>query len=81
MHNSNAVLVLAGSRFHINQLNELDVSPADIARLDSHEHHEQLSAELRFAGETDTFKFNVQAGKFYTIEVAGGICEYICSFR
>lgn len=54
VHNSNAVLVLAGSRFHINQLNELDVSPADIARLDSHEHHEQLSAELRFAGETDT---------------------------
>jgi len=25
-----------------------------------------------FAGETDTFKFDVEAGKFYTIEVAGG---------
>jgi serralysin len=25
-----------------------------------------------FAGETDTFKFETEAGKFYTIEVAGG---------
>lgn len=32
-----------------------------------------------FAGETDTFKFNTEAGKFYTIEVAGG-ADYASDF-
>ncbi|MEQ1439255.1 TonB-dependent receptor [Fontimonas sp. SYSU GA230001] len=45
-----SVLVLGYSTFYIDQLNELDVSPADISRLDSHEDHKQLSAELRFHG-------------------------------
>lgn len=44
------VLVLGGSRFYIDQLNELDISPANISRLDNHEDHDQLSAELRFSG-------------------------------
>lgn len=48
------VLVLGGSRFYIDQLNELDVSPADIARLDNHEDHRQFSAELRFTGSADS---------------------------
>ena len=47
------VLVIGTSTFHIDQLNELDVSPADIARLDNHEDHEQVSAELRFSGSAD----------------------------
>lgn len=47
----NSVLVLGGSRFHIDQLNELDVSPADIARLDNHEKHRQFTTELRFTGK------------------------------
>ncbi len=50
----NSVLVLGGSRFHIDQLNELDVSPSDIARLDNHEKHRQFTAELRFAGKADS---------------------------
>ncbi|HVT34749.1 MAG TPA: TonB-dependent receptor [Nevskiaceae bacterium] len=54
IHDFDPVLVLGWSRFHIDQLNELDVSPADIARLDSHERHRQLSAELRFTGRTDS---------------------------
>lgn len=43
-------LVLGGSRFYIDQLNELDISPANISRLDNHEDHDQLSAELRLTG-------------------------------
>ena len=48
------VLVIGGSKFYIDQLNELDVSPADIARLDSHERHRQLSMELRFSGNAES---------------------------
>ena len=48
------VLVLGTSTFYIDQLNELDVSPADIARLDNHEDHEQHSGELRFSGAFDS---------------------------
>lgn len=64
------VLVLGLSKFHIDQLNELDVSPADIARLDSHERHKQRSAELRFTGHADSlFGFGDEvefvAGGFY----------------
>lgn len=32
-----------------------------------------------FAGETDTFKLNVEAGKYYTIEVAGG-ADYLSDY-
>ena len=49
----NTTLVLAGSKLYIDQLNELDVSPADIARLDNHERHKQFSAELRFSGKSE----------------------------
>ncbi|MFA5938408.1 MAG: TonB-dependent receptor [Sinimarinibacterium sp.] len=49
-----SVLVLGYSTFYIDQLNELDVSPAAISRLDSHEDHEQLTAELRFVGNADS---------------------------
>lgn len=49
-----SVLVLGYSTFYIDQLNELDVSPSDISRLDSHEDHEQLTAELRFVGNADS---------------------------
>ncbi|HUS25292.1 MAG TPA: TonB-dependent receptor [Candidatus Binatia bacterium] len=54
LHDVEALLVLGASKFHIDQLNELDVSPADIARLDNHEHHRQTSAELRFTGGADS---------------------------
>ena len=63
-----AVLVLGWSKFHIDQLNEIDVSPADIARLDNHEHHHQKSAELRFTGHADSL-FGLGTGFEY---VAGG---------
>jgi iron complex outermembrane recepter protein len=48
------VLVLGGSTYYVDQLNEIDVSPADIADFDNHEDHEQTSAELRFAGGFDS---------------------------
>ena len=54
LHEFVPVLVLGTSTFYIDQLNELDVSPADIARLDNHEDHEQVSAELRFSGAFDS---------------------------
>jgi len=50
----NGVLVIGGSNFHIDQLNELDVSPADIANLDSHEKHRQFTTELRLTGKADS---------------------------
>lgn len=62
------VLVLAYSRFHIDQLNELDDSPSDIAQLDNHEDHDQKSAELRFAGKGDSL-FGLGTGVEF---VAGG---------
>jgi iron complex outermembrane recepter protein len=48
------VLVLGTSTFYIDQLNELDVSPAHLLRLDNHEDHEQLSVELRVSGRLDS---------------------------
>jgi iron complex outermembrane recepter protein len=48
------VLVLGTSTYYVDQLNEIDVSPADIADFDNHEDHEQQSAELRFAGRFDS---------------------------
>ncbi len=70
LHDANAVLVLAGSKFRIDQLNELDVSPADISRLDNHEDHEQFSAELRFSANADSLfglgeKVEFVGGAFY----------------
>ncbi|HEY1077621.1 MAG TPA: TonB-dependent receptor [Fontimonas sp.] len=49
-----STLIVGYSDFYIDQLNELDVSPADIARLDSHEDHKQLTGELRFSGNADS---------------------------
>jgi iron complex outermembrane recepter protein len=60
------VLVLGTSTFYIDQLNELDVSPADIARLDNHEDHEQDSAELRVAGRFDSL-FGLGTGLEYLV--------------
>ena len=54
LQDSTVTLVVAGSKLHIDQLNELDVSPADIARLDNFEDHKQLSGELRFASHADS---------------------------
>jgi outer membrane receptor protein involved in Fe transport len=68
MTNFNSVLVLGGSTFYIDQLNELDVSPADIARLDNHEDHRQFSTELRFTGSADDL-FGIGEGLDF---VAGG---------
>lgn len=65
------VLVIGGSRFYIDQLNELDVSPADIARLDSHERHRQLSVELRFSGAADSL-FGLGTG----VEFVGGLFHF-----
>jgi iron complex outermembrane receptor protein len=72
INNAQSVLVLSASKFHIDQLNELDVSPADIATLDSHEDHQQGSAELRFSGDTDSLfglgkKVEFVAGGFYYV--------------
>lgn len=44
------VLVLSISRFYLDQIDDLDVSPAEIAYLDTRQDHAQGSAELRFAG-------------------------------
>ena len=54
LQDSALTLVLAGSKLHIDQLNELDVSPADISRLDNFEDHKQLSGELRFSARADS---------------------------
>ena len=48
------VLVLGTSTYYVDQLNEIDVSPADIADFDNHEDHKQNSAELRFSGSFDS---------------------------
>lgn len=65
------VLVVGGSNFHIDQLNELDVSPADIARLDSHEKHRQFTTELRFSGKADSL-FGLGTG----FEFVGGLFNF-----
>ncbi|HUR41889.1 MAG TPA: TonB-dependent receptor [Verrucomicrobiae bacterium] len=65
------VLVLGSSTFYIDQLNELDVSPADIARLDNHEDHKQETAELRFSGRFDSL-FGLGTG----LEFVAGAFKY-----
>lgn len=67
----NSVLVLGGSNFHIDQLNELDVSPADIARLDNHEKHRQFSTELRFTGKAGSL-FGLGTG----VEFVAGLFHF-----
>jgi len=54
LHAFTPVLVLGTSTYYVDQLNEIDVSPADIADFDNHEDHEQNSAELRFSGQLDS---------------------------
>ena len=72
----NSTLILGGSGFFIDQLNELDISPADIARLDSHERHNQQSAELRFNGKADKL-FGFGEG----LEFVGGFFHYQSSYN
>ncbi|WP_374680283.1 TonB-dependent receptor [Hydrocarboniphaga effusa] len=71
LRNAQSVLMLAGSRFYIDQLNELDVSPADIASLDNHEDHKQFSAELRFSADADSL-----FGLGQKVEFVGGVFWY-----
>ncbi|MES2885183.1 MAG: TonB-dependent receptor [Pseudomonadota bacterium] len=66
-----SVLILGGSKFHIDQLNELDVSPADIARLDNHEKHRQFTTELRFTGKAESL-FGMGTG----FEFVGGLYNF-----
>ena len=66
-----SVLVVGGSKFHIDQLNELDVSPADIARLDNHEQHQQFTTELRFTGKAGSL-FGLGTG----LEFVGGLYQF-----
>lgn len=61
VHEFVPVLVIGTSTFYIDQLNELDVSPADISRLDNHEDHEQTSGELRVSGRFDSL-FGIGTG-------------------
>ena len=62
------VLVLGTSTYYVDQLNEIDVSPADIASFDNYEDHHQTSAELRFSGRFDSL-FGLGTGLEF---VAGG---------
>lgn len=55
IHDLHAVLVGGFSKLYINQLNDLDVSPADLLNLDNHEHYRQTTVELRFNGQADSF--------------------------
>ncbi|WP_043113811.1 TonB-dependent receptor [Solimonas soli] len=65
-----AHLILIGgySNLAINQLNDLDVSPADLLRLYNYEDYGQTSAELRFSGRSDSLFGLGQSVDF----VAGG---------
>ena len=68
IHDAHTVLIGAYSNLSINQLNDLDVSPADLLRLYNYEDYGQTSAELRFSGRTDSFFGLGQSVDF----VAGG---------
>lgn len=76
MSNLTGTLILGASGFFIDQLNDLDISPADIARLDSHEDHDQVSTELRFAGRGDTL-FSWDSG----FEFVGGLYHYQSNYK
>ena len=75
LHDFTPTLVLARSKFHIDQLTDLDISPADISSLDDHEHHTQKSAELRFAGHADSL-FGLGTG----FEFVAGVFRYESSY-
>ena len=75
LSNLTGTLILGGSGFFIDQLNELDISPADIARLDSHEDHDQGSAELRFAGKAGSL-FGLGTG----LEFVAGLFHYQANY-
>ncbi|WP_366515691.1 TonB-dependent receptor [Solimonas marina] len=54
IHDAHLILVGGYSKLYINQLNDLDVSPADILNLYNHEHYNQTSVELRLEGQSDS---------------------------
>lgn len=66
-----SVLIVGGSKFHIDQLNELDASPADIARLINKEQHRQFTTELRFTGKAESL-FGMGTG----LEFVGGYYNF-----
>lgn len=68
IHDLHAVLVGGYSKLYINQLNDLDVSPADLLNLENHEHYSQTTVELRFSGRADSLFGLGQSVDF----VAGG---------
>ena len=76
MQNLTGTLILGASGFFIDQLNDLDISPSDIARLDSHEDHDQFSAELRFAGRGEQL-FSWDSG----FEFVGGLYHYQSNYQ
>ncbi len=70
LHDFDPVLVIGWSQFRIDQFNEIDASPADLINLNSHEDHEQRSAELRLTGNFSSLfglgkKVEFVAGGFY----------------
>ena len=69
------VLVLGTSTYYVDQLNEIDVSPADIADFDNHEDHEQQSAELRFAGGFDSL-FGLGTGVDFVVGAFHYVSDY-----
>ena len=74
--NLTSTLILGASGFFIDQLNDLDNSPADIARLDSHEHHNQQTAELRFTGKAESL-FGFGSG----LDFVSGLYHYQSRYR
>lgn len=68
VYDFSSMLVVGASTFYIDQLNDLDVSPADLVRLVNFEDHRQSSAELRFTGRADSL-FGLGTGVEF---VAGG---------
>ncbi|MGH8445693.1 MAG: TonB-dependent receptor [Solimonas sp.] len=70
IHDAHTVLIGGYSQLAINQMNDLDVSPADLLRLLNYEDYKQSSAELRFSGRTDSLfglgqSVDFVAGGFY----------------
>jgi outer membrane receptor protein involved in Fe transport len=75
LHDFVPTLILAGSKFHIDQLTDLDVSPADISNLDDHEYHDQKTVELRIAGKADSL-----FGFGHGVEFVAGAFRYQSSY-
>jgi len=55
IHDAQLTLIGGYSNLALNQLNDLDISPADLLRLENYEDYNQTSVELRFSGRTDSF--------------------------